>query len=261
MRSKKYEMRGICTRSIGVFFLVVSLLIINCSFSYAIRPLYTEDCWVTTYGKAAIESGWLFLTRRDNTGVNEFITSIKYGLTEKMDIGIDLPYMSVYSPAGNYDGMSTGTFKIKYNFYKNEPETEGGCFLLGYQVDTDNQQNFSEPNAHDVTTMLIYSNHLKDFSYHLNFGYQFDDEPGGQPREDSVLYNASLIKPLSDIINIMGEVQYSINTYTSDIVSETAIGFNYKYNKNLLLDMAIGCGLNENSSSSNLALGLTYLFD
>jgi hypothetical protein len=216
---------------------------------------------VTTFGKTAIESGALLLTRRDDTGVNEFITSIKYGWTEKIDIGIDLPYMSVYSPAGNYDGMSTGTFKLKYNFYKNDLETEGACFLLGYQVDTDNPHNSSEPNAHDITTMLIYSSDLKNYSYHLNLGYQFDDEPGGQPREDSILYNASLIKPISDIINVMGEVQYSINTYTSDIVGETAFGFNYKYNKNLIFDMAIGCGLNENSSSSNLAFGLTYLFN
>jgi hypothetical protein len=59
----------------------------------------------------------------------------------------------------------------------------------------------------------------------------------------------------------MSEVQYSRNTSTLDIIGEMAVGFNYKFNNYLILDMAVGWGLNENSLSTNLAFGTTYLMD
>jgi len=237
-----------------------AFLLLPFNFAYAIRPLYTEDCWVTTFGKFAIESGGLLLTKRDNTGIKEWITSLKFGLSPVVDLSIDLPYMSHYSPEGNYDGMSTGTFKLKYNFW-GDMVSEGACVLLGYQVNTADQTISSDPNAHDITGMLIYSKDLGAFSYHLNFGYMVDDEPFGQPHEDFILYNASLIKPVTDIINIMGEMQYSKNVYTGDIIGETAIGMNYKYIDRLIFDAAIGCGLNENSSSSNFVAGITWILN
>jgi hypothetical protein len=156
--------------------------------------------------------------------------------------------------------MSTGTFKLKYNFYDGLG-CEGTSFLLGYQLDTANEQNFSEPKGHDITTMLIYSLEMDPFSLHFNFGYTFDDEIGGQPRGDFILYNTSIVKPITDVFNVMGELQYSINTDSGIRVAETAIGCNYEYNENLIFDTALGCGLNEDSSSSNFAFGFTYIFN
>jgi len=244
-------------RFLIILFLVVSLLIVHCSFCFAARPLYTEDAWVTPISELYVESGLLLLTNRDNTGVRELITSLKYGFARNFDASLDLPYASQYSSEGNYDGMSNGTFKIKYNFY--DAGEEGAGFLLGYQVDSEDQNRSTAPSSHDITTMLIYSKELDNFLCHLNFGYMFDDKPGGQPPEDFILYNATLVKPVTDIMNVMGEVQYSRNTYTLDIVGEAAIGINYRYNDNLTFDTALGCGLNENSSSSNFVFGLTYL--
>lgn len=246
-------------RNIGTCIIaMVSFVAMIASSSYAIRPLYTEDYAVTPKGKVIIETGALYLSRRDNTGINEEITSVKYGFANGIDASLDIPYASQYSSEGNYDGMSNGTFKLKYNPYDNGG-TGGASFLLGYQVDTANPNNISEPSAHNLTTLFIFTKDLGGLKLDLNLGYMFDDEPGGQPDEDFNLYNAALTKPLSDIINLVGEVQYSRNTYTGDIVGETAIGFNYKYTSRLILDAAVGCGLNENSSSSNLAFGLTYL--
>jgi len=239
-------------------FLVCLFDVCHLSFAYAARPLYTEDAWVTPLNKLVIESGILFLTRRDNVGVKELITSLKYGFAQNFDASLDLPYMSQYSPEGNYDGMSNGTFKLKYNFYDNAGMEVAG-FLLGYQVDSEDPNHSTEPSSHDITTQLIYSKELGDISWHFNFGYMFDDEPGGQPTEDFILYNAAFAKPLTGAANLVGEVQYSKNTYTGDIVGETAFGFNYKYSDKLTFDTALGCGLNENSSSSNFVFGLTYL--
>lgn len=240
--------------------IIWSLVIGNCSFVYAIRPLYTEDCWVTEPGKPVIESGVLLLSRRDNTGFKELVTSLKYGLTENVDIGIDLPYFSVGSYSENYDGLSDGTFKIKYNPYAGE--CDGFSFLLGYMVDTGDPSNVNlSTSQHDITTMLIYSRDIGEFNYHFNFGYTFDDNPGKSDAEDFIIYNASIIKPLNETINFVAETQYNIDTLTGSIVHEIAGGFNYAYNKNLIFDMALGCGLTEDSSSSNLAFGATFLFD
>lgn len=241
--------------------IIWSLVIGNWSFVFAVRPLYTEDCWVTEFGKPAIETGVLLLSRRDNTGFKEIVTSLKYGLTPNIDVGIDLPYFSVGSYSENYDGLSDGTFKVKFNPYNNNG-CEGFSFLLGYLVNTaDPSDPALNSNQHDITTMLIYSRDVGEFNYHLNFGYTFDDNPARDDAEDFVIYNASIIKPLNETVNVMAETQYSIDTLTGSIVHEIAAGFNYALNRNLILDAAIGCGLTEYSSSSNLAFGATYLFD
>jgi len=244
-----------------IFFIVWAFVIGQLSVCFAIRPLYTEDCWVTTYGKAAIETGVLLLSKRDNTGFKEVATSLKYGLTNNIDIGIDLPYLSFGSYSRNYDGLSDGTFKIKYNPYNN-----GGCeglsFLLGYMVDTGDPSNANLSTAqHDITTMLIYSKDIGDLNYHFNFGYTFDDEPARAESEDFIIYNASVVKPLDNSANIMAETQYNKDTLSGIIVHEVAVGFNYAWNKNLILDMAVGCGLTEDSSSSDVAFGTTILFE
>jgi len=242
--------------------IIVLVLIFSAfDFAFAIRPLYTEDCWVTAPGKPAIESGILLLSKRDNTGYKQLTTSLKYGLTDQIDIGIDLPYLSFGSYSENYDGLSDGTFKVKYNPYNNN-ECEGISFLLGYMVNTADPSNINlGTNQHDITTMLICSKDYGEFHYHLNFGYTFDDEPVRAEAEDFIIYNASIIKPLNDLVNIMAETQYSRNTLSGAIVHEIAIGLNYKYSKHLILDAALGCGLTEDSSSSNLAFGATILFD
>jgi hypothetical protein len=244
-----------------ILVIIWSLVIGHWSLAYAIRPLYTEDCWLTSYGKPVIETGILLLSKRDNTGYKELVTSLKYGLTNNVDISIDLPYFSVGSYSNNYDGLSDGTFKIKYNPYNNAG-CEGFSFLLGYMVNTADPKNADLSTAqHDITTILIYSKDIGEFNCHFNIGYTFDDEPARANAQDFIIYNASVIKPLNNMVNIMAETQYNKNTLTGTIVHEVAFGFNYIYNKNLILDTAIGCGLTEDSSSSNLAFGTTILFD
>lgn len=239
--------------------LAVLLLLFTCDFAFAIRPLYTEDCWVTSPRRPVIESGVLLLSNRDNSGIRELVTSLKLALSDRLDLSIDLPYMSRGAYSENYDGLADGTFKIKYNFINND-NMEGYCFLLGYLLNTSDPINNFSVNHHHLTSMLIYSRDLGAFNYHLNFGYTFDDVPAGQEREDFIIYNASIVKPLTEKLNIMGELQYSKSTLFENIVTETAVGFNYKYLDDLIFDMALGCGLTEYSSSSNLAFGLTYLF-
>jgi len=253
-------MQSFRSRAIRILFIVVSLIIVHCSLCFALRPLYTEVAWTTSINKLVLESGTLLWTNRDNTGDNEFITSLKYGFARDFDGSLDLPYMSRYSPEGNFDGIAYGKFKLKYNFY-NSLGIEGASFLFGYQVDSENQSISSDPSAHDITTMLIYSLEMDPFSLHFNFGYTFDDEPLNQPHNDFILYNTAIVKPITDTFNIMGELQYTINTYTSTKIAETAIGCNYEFNDSLTFDTALGCGLNEDSSSSNFSFGLTYIFN
>ncbi len=241
--------------------IVWSLVIGHWSSVFAIRPLYTEDCWVTKQGKPVIETGVLLLTKRDDTAYKEIVTALKYGLSENVDVGLDLPYGSAGSYSENYDGLSNGTFRVKYKFYDNGGN-EGASWLLGYMVDTGNpEDNRLELYHHDISTMLIYSKDLGEFNFHLNFCYTFDDEAVREDARDVIFYNASIIKPLNELVNIMTETQYSKDTNTGAIVHEVAAGFNYAYSKNLIFDMALGCGLTEDSSSSNLAFGATFLFE
>jgi len=239
-----------------ILFLILSLLIVHCSSCFAIRPLYTQDAQVTPLGDLYVESGLLLLSERDNTGVKELVTTLRYGFALDLEGSVDLPYLSRLSTGNNYDGLSDGAVKIKYNFYNGYEEA--ASFMVGFLP-----SNFATvgttSNHSDINTMLMYANSIDQFLYNLNFGYTFDGDNSGAPKNDYIIYNASAVRPLTEAMNIMGEIQYSRNTYTLDIVGETAVGINYRYNDDLTFDTALGCGLNENSSSSNFVVGVTYL--
>jgi hypothetical protein len=249
----------------SLIILIISLLFVigNLSFCYATRPLYTEDCIMTPFGKEAIEIGGLLLSRRDNTGVEEIITSLKYGMSKELEFGIDLPYMSSTSTNGNYDGLADGSVKLKYGFYSDN--VNAFCFQLGQAVDLTPNSSPSNPvtSANETTMMLINSGNICEMQYSLDFAYTFDNPANStQQANDFIIYNASLTKELiPDLISVMGEMQYSRNTYTWDIVHEIAVGMNYEVNESVVLDTAIGCGLTEDSSSSNFVLGATILFN
>jgi len=238
-----------------ITFLTLLFVICHLSFAYAIRPLYTEDAKVTPLGDLYAESGLLLLTNRDNSGVKELVTTLRYGFALDLEGSVDLPYLSRFSSENNYDGLSDGNVKIKYNFYNGY--TDFASFMVGFLPG--NFGTGTTSNHSDINTMLMYANSFDQFSYNLNFGYTFDGDNSGAPKSDYVIYNASAVRPLTKAMNIMGEIQYSRNTYTLTIVGEAAIGLNYRYNDNLTFDTALGCGLNENSSSSNFVVGLTYL--
>jgi len=237
-----------------ILFLVVSLLIVNCSFAYAVRPLYTEDGWVTPKSELKLECGLLLLSNRDNTGVKELSTAFKYGFGQDLDLTAEIPYLSISSDENNFDGLSNGSVKFKYNFYN--AYKDFAAFQIGY-LPGDPHSN--KATHSDINTMLIYSSILDNFSYNLNFGYTFDGDNSGAPLEDFIIYNMSIAKPMNGSINLMGEMQYSRDTLIDNIVGEFAVGLNYKLNDQCMLDAALGCGLNENSSSTNFVVGFTHI--
>ncbi len=258
MRDVRCEMRGIWSRSIGISFLVVSLLIVNCSLCYATRPLYTEDTLIVPVRSVIIDSGSLLQSQRDNSGFQEVITSARYGISNNAEISLTLPFISRQAEGGNFDGLSNGIFNVKYDFFSSGDGKMSAAYLFGIQLKSSDRGNGLNADENDITNMLIFSQDVGLFTYLLNFGYTFDDERAGQPQNDFILYNAAIVKPLNENMNLTAEIQYSKNTYTLDIFGETAVGVNYRLFPKLTLDAALGCGLNENSSSSNFVCGLTY---
>lgn len=244
-------------RFLPILIIIWSLVIGNWSFVYATRPLYTEDTLIAPQNKIIIESGCLLLTNRDNSGLQEVITSAKYGLAPNTEISITLPYVSRQAEGGNYDGLSNGIFNVKYDFFIGGNGVSA-AYLFGIQLKSNDKGNGLNADENDITNMLVYSRNIGFCTYILNFGYTFDDEPAGQPQNDFIIYDAAIVRPVNNAVNLTGEIQYSKNTYTGDIVGETAVGFNYMINDKLTLDSALGCGLNENSSSSNFVFGATY---
>ena len=216
--------------------------------------MYTEDAGVTPKSELNLECGLLLLSNRDNTGVKELTTAFKYGFAKNFDFSADIPYLSKSSDEDNYDGLANGSVKFKYNFYN--ADRDSAAFQIGYLPGNPS----SDITTHsDINTMLIYSSILDDLSYSLNFGYTFDGDRSGAPLEDFIIYNVSIAKPVNESINLMGEVQYSRDTLIDFIVGEFAIGLNYKLNDDCTLDTALGCGLNENSSSTNFVIGFTHI--
>jgi hypothetical protein len=249
-------------KKFAVFFIInLTFLIGNLSFCYATRPLYTTDTVITPAGHIVIESGLLLLSQRDNSGYSEAITTARYGLNLNTELSLTLPYISRQAEGGNFDGFSNGTFNVKYDLFTAGGGKVSAAYLFGIQLKSSDKSNGLNANQNDITNMLVYSQDIGFCTYLLNFGYTFDDEPSGQPQNDFIIYDAAIVKPVNGAVNFTGEVQYSKNTYTGDIFGETAIGLNCRMNDKLVLDAAIGCGLNENSSSSNFVFGATYNLD
>ena len=246
--------------SIILFFIMV-VVIITPSISYAARLLSTDDAGVVKARHMEVEAGFEYVKQADKE--NNLTLCIKYGLIEKLDLGVEVPYQFIDISEGNkVEGIGDIQITTKYNFLDETetlPALALSCVVKTKTGDTNKGLGSGEI---DYSLNGIITKEIGDFTTHANLGYTFVGEPESEDLDDIFSYGLSVEYPLIESLNMVGEITGE-TTFDGDFDDNPfsgLIGFNCILNKRLCFDVGIGFQISKASPDYKIVTGLTLAF-
>ena len=220
------------------------------SLVYSARPLSVDDAGTVDSGIYETEAGIGYSQDKEGNGETEISLSIKQGLTERMDMGVSLPYVMV-SPKGENikSGMGDAELIAKFNLVKEGDKTPGFSVTLGIIMDTGEENKGIGSGEMNYNFNSILSKELQFITLHGNLGYT--------AKAKTASFGIALEYPADERLNLVAELT---GENKSDSPVECLMGTNFSVSENLTLDFGIGTGLNDYSSRLNVTGGLTLSF-
>lgn len=166
-----------------IFIVVFFMLFLPIVVAFAAHPLTTDDIGTVEIGKYELEVGYDNCKGEDVLRNHSCGVSLKHGITEKMDIGISLPYQVEPKVAENF-GVATLGFK----------------FLLIKDIFAFSVNN--ELGSSEYFLNGIFSRELQPVTVHANIGYAAS---GDENTEGEIIYSSAFEYPLKKI-DLVGEV-------------------------------------------------------
>ena len=228
--------------------------------AWACRPLFTDDCPPTDQGHFGIETGLLSSNQSGFDQNLQEMTSIKYGLFERADIGIDLPYQSITPSGGsNASGLADVNVKSKIGIIPLNDNNLGVSVGLNAKLANGDSAKGLGSGAVDYSINTIFTKTLPNSLVHLNLGYTFTGQPSGQSLNNVISCGLAGQYNLRDSFRVLGEVFGSTPSDPASNLDLAAaqIGFNWDFNPNLTLDAGYTVGLSDASPKNMITAGLT----
>ncbi|HUW23441.1 MAG TPA: transporter [bacterium] len=220
------------------------------SLVYSARPLSVDDAGTVDSGIYETEAGIGYSQDKEENGETEISLSIKQGLTERMDLGVSLPYVMTSPKDGNGEsGMGDAELIAKFNLVKEGDKTPGFSVTLGIIMDTGEKNKGIGSGEIDYNFNSILSKELQFITLNGNLGYT--------AKAKTASFGIALEYPADERLNLVAELT---GENKSDSPIECIIGTNFSARENLILDFGIGTGLNDYSSRLNVTGGLTLSF-
>ncbi|NQT00116.1 MAG: transporter [Candidatus Omnitrophica bacterium] len=231
------------------------------SSAFAARPLSTDDAGTVDQGHLEFESGFEY----QNAANEEYSLSavLKYGLTDKWDIGVEIPYQFLeVNDADDVDGSGDIVLYSKHVLLEETPEFPAVSFSFSLKTKTGDENKSLGTGELDYIINLILSKELDKIVSHLNFGYSYVGAPEGQDDDDVFSYAWALEYPLNEKVNLVGEVSAETN-FSGDFDDNpfaALVGFNYAFSDMLTFDFGVGWGISEASADHRITAGLSAAF-
>jgi len=240
--------------------LVFLMFILFCGTVWACRPLTVDDCPPIDKGKIGIETGISSLKAPDYDSNLTEVTSIKYGLLNNVDIGIDLPYLNyTLTGAQNVAGLGDATIKTKINLIPLENNFAGLSVTAGAKFGSGDANKGLGSGTTDYVINSIFTKESNKIKMHLNFGYTMIGQVAGKTLRNVVNYGWAFELPMFADLNLLGEVYGSTNPDpTSDLNPLVAtVGANKEVFSGLTADAGLSVGLNDAAAQNIFMIGLT----
>ena len=187
---------------------------------FAAHPLTTDDVGIVDIGKYELEVGYDNVKEEDILRNHSCGVSFKHGITDKMDVGISLPYQikpKLTEPLG------TTTLGLEFLLIKD---------IFAFSIN-------NELGSKEYFLNGIISKNIKPFDLHLNFGYEAS---GDEYIEGEMVYSAAVEYPLEKI-DFVGEIVGRENEFENWLV-----GIRYKLGEITAVNFAYG---NKDFSKNN----------
>lgn len=240
---------------------VPSLVFFFSSSAFAVRPLTTDDTGTVEKGKFQLETGFDF--DRQNNHDKELNPSITltYGLSERMDMGIEGGYLLVHPAEGKKEnGFDDTEVKLKFRLMDEKDWMPSFAIAGILKIPTASKSRGLGSGKTDFGINLIFTKILgKKWSFHINTGYTFIGEHG-MNNEFNYSFAAQLI--LSDKLALIGEI-LGVNNFNGrrgDDPLFGLLGIYFLITDSIIWDGGVQIGMNKAAPDFGLTTGLTLFF-
>lgn len=194
----------------------VVMLLFLVSQSYAAHPLSTDDAGIVGTSAIEVEAGYETTKSAGASRGQVSGVSIKSGISERMDIGVSIPYTIAPLNAENCGNASLG---LKFSLMKD---------ILALSI-----SNEAGAKAYFMNGILSWP--MENMNLHLNAGYQSSGDPD---IEGAAVYRLAYERCFTTI-DLVGEVYHN-----GVDAGEWLVGVRYGFEKIGFVDMAAGMDFN-----------------
>ena len=230
-------------------------------YSFAARPLSTDDAGTVDKGHYEIETGLEYVNQADREVALSLV--IKRGMLDNLDLGVEVPYKFINFAAGSKtDGFDDIKISSKFNFLEEKNVLPAMSVSLVLKTDSGNDDKSLGTGEKEYQFNTIMSKSLNNLTLHFNFGYTIKDDLPEQDLRDILTYGVAVEYPFNDKLNLVGEI-VGENERRGDFDDNPMagiIGFNYSLDDNVMYDLGLSFEISEASPDFKVTTGLTFGF-
>lgn len=249
-----------------IFGLLVLFLALFSTKSFAAHPLITDDAGTMGKWKAQIEINAEY-GREDEDGTitstSELATALTYGITDDIDIVLNVPYKLIRTKTSDNttgeDGVADASIDLKWRFY----EKDGLSFTLkpGVTLPTGDKKRGLGGGRTKYNLFFVSTKEIKPWAFHLNLGYKRNENKANERMDIWHASIASEVEVVKDL-KLVGNIGMERNTDKSSNVNPAFIlgGLIYSISEKVDIDFGIKGGLNKPETDYSVLAGLVFRF-
>jgi cobalt/nickel transport protein len=249
------------TKKVILFIFFSSVISFSSTYTYAARPLTTDDAGTVEKGVFQLEAG--FDAARQDNHDREYSPSmtLSYGLLERMDLGIGSGYIFSHPKESKREnGMADTELKLKYR-WTNEQDWRPAFATTGtVKIPTASESKGLGSGKTDFHINTILTKYLnKRLVLHLNLGYTFIGE---KHVNNELNYSMAIQFILTERWALVGEIVgvNNLNGRHGDDPISGLLGTYYLITDKIVWDAGLEIGMTRAAPDFRFTTGLTWLF-
>lgn len=246
-------------------FVFVSLLFCPTA-AFAIHPLVTDDTGTMGTGKAQLEMNGEYGHEKEGgvtSKTTEGAATLSYGISEKMDLVVSLPYQYYREKTAeatvSEDGFSDTAIEIKWRFYEHDDLSL--AIKPGLTIPTGDDEKGLGSGKAAYSLFFITTKELAPWAIHLNLGYIRNENTMDEEKD---IWHASIASTVALTENLTAVANLGVERNKEKLaVTDPAFvlaGLVYALSEELDLDCGIKYGLNDPETDYTALAGVTWKF-
>jgi hypothetical protein len=241
--------------------------ILACSTgAFAAHPLITDDTGTMGTGKAQLEFNGEYGHDKED-GVTTKTTQgdlcFSYGLSESVDLVIDLPYLHSREKSEegtvSENGFSDTAIEVKWRFYEHEDLSL--AIKPGLSLPTGDDEKGLGAGKAAYSLFFIASQEMDPWAFHLNLGYIRNENTLDEEKD---IWHASIASTLALTEDLSAVANLGVES-TPDKLANTdpaffLVGLVYALSEEFDIDCGIKYGLNDPETDYTVLAGVTWKF-
>lgn len=256
---KSHSFAALCGRS-ALATLALVVIGFDCAFAY--RPLTTEDAGVAGRHRIEAEASGQFLAWPDGTREGHFLAVGIVGLTERIEVSLELPYLLHDSP-GEDVASGQGDLQIvgKVSLVGELPPFPALALRGTVKTSTGDAGDGLGSGGTDYELVVAASKTAGAFSFHAMGGLTLvETQPGGT--DPAIPYGVAADWRVHERLHFVTEVagQRHPDKLADEDPALLWVGMILPMAPALSVDAAVGMGLTKRAPDVALVLGATIFF-